>query len=159
MKFPRFSRRFVALVPLAAALLLPAHSASAGDCCAAPETASVAAPVAVHLLSFAAVPDAPWLYQPVATAGRPGTPKGSRQFDYMFERHLWLMGGLQTVPTGLPLTAETSTADRNAFSQAGLGVGYRLSPAVRAVTNWKTGLGQSSVSPGSQFTVGVALRY
>jgi hypothetical protein len=77
----------------------------------------------------------------------------------MAARHVWLMGGVRTVATGLPLTAETSRADRTAFSQAGLGLGYMVSPTLRAVTNWNTGLGAASVSRGSQFTVGVALRY
>jgi hypothetical protein len=159
MNFLRFPHRILALAPLALALLLPARLVAAGDCCTAPDFTFRAVAGPARLLSPLAASKAPWMYRPIA--GSPGarTRDGSRQFDYRYKRHLWLMGGVQTVPTGLPLTAETSAADRNAFSQAGLGVGYRLTPAVRAVTNWKTGLGQNSVSPGSQFTVGVALRY
>jgi hypothetical protein len=77
----------------------------------------------------------------------------------MLKRHLWLSGGVNTVATGLPLTTEASNSARTSFSQAGLGLGYTLSPAVRAITSWRRGLGTANVSPGSQFTVGVALRY
>ena len=46
-----------------------------------------------------------------------------------------------------------------AYSLAGLGLGYGVSPSVRAISNWATGLGPYTVLPGNQFTVGVALRY
>ena len=65
----------------------------------------------------------------------------------------------QLVPAGRPLTPETSAADRTLFSQAGVGVGYTLSPTLRATSNWNTGLGRYNVSPGSQFTLGIAVRY
>ncbi len=59
----------------------------------------------------------------------------------------------------MPLTAAASNADRTVYSLAGLGLGYTVSPAVRAATNWTTGLGPGTVSPGSQFTVGVVWRH
>ncbi|MGY3091258.1 hypothetical protein ACVWYF_004324 [Hymenobacter sp. UYAg731] len=91
-----------------------------------------------------------------AAARTGGSPK---QFNYMVQRHLWVMGGVHTLPTGIPFSSETSNADRTAYSQAGLGVGYMISPAVRAISNWNTGLGRASATPGSQFTVGVSLHY
>ena len=69
------------------------------------------------------------------------------------------MGGVHTLPTGQPLGSNTSNAERTFYSQAGVGLGYSLSPAVRAITNWNTGLGHFSATPGSQFTVGVSLHY
>lgn len=97
---------------------------------------------------------------PAAHLGRAARAGGgSKQFNYMVQPHLWLMGGVHALPTGLPFSPETSNADRTAFSQAGLGVGYALSPAVRAISNWNTGLGRFSATPGSQFTVGVSLHY
>ena len=160
MYFAPHFRRFFLLALLAVALL-PARPAAARGCCAAHDPDSVAAVAAapVRRLSLATVPDAPWMYMHFGSARRVRTHSGSRQFDYMFEPHLWLMGSYLTVPTGLPLIAITGSTDRNSFSQAGVGVGYMLTHSLRAITNWKTGLGQSSVSPGSQFTVGVALRY
>ena len=109
---------------------------------------------------WAALPLSSWMFKsPALVAGRPRPAADSRQVDYLVDRHFWLMGEVRTLPTGVPLTPATSNADRTAYSLAGLGVGYTLSPSLRAITNWATGLGPYTVSPGSQFTVGVAWRY
>lgn len=107
---------------------------------------------------WAAAPLAAWMFVAPTIASLPKRDAGSRQFEYRFERHFWLMGGVRTLPAGLPLTLATSSADRTAYSLAGLGLSYGLSPAVRATTNWTTGIGPNTVSPGSQFTVGLSLR-
>lgn len=150
---------FRRLFPFAVALLLlPTGPAVAGECCASIDPATPAPAAPARRLTLAAAPATPWMFMnPVASH----LPKraGSRQFDYMVEPHFWLMGGVQLVPTGLPLTPETSAADRTSFSQAGVGVGYMLSPTLRAISNWHTGLGRYNVSPGSQFTLGIAVRY
>ena len=100
------------------------------------------------------------MYRAPAAVGAPlGRVQGGSQFAYMVERHVWLTGGVRTVPTGQPLGPNASNAERTAFSQAGLGLGYTLSEAVRAITNWNAGLGPTSVSPGNQFTVGVTWRH
>ena len=104
MYFAPHFRRFFLLALLAVALL-PARPAAARGCCAAHDPDSVAAVAAapVRRLSLATVPDAPWMYMHFGSARRVRTHSGSRQFDYMFEPHLWLMGSYLTVPTGLPL--------------------------------------------------------
>lgn len=157
------SRHFFHSLFLAGAALVlsaPAAPVAAAGCCVAGEPAPAPAPPLPGRPGprWASAPLAPWMFA-TPVAGRPRRAAGGRQFDYMFERHLWLMGGVRTVPTGRPLDAETSNADRTAFSQAGLGLGYVLSPAVRAISSWTTGLGPNTVSPGSQFIVGVAWRY
>ena len=153
------ARTFHRLFPFAVAmLLLPAGPAVAGECCAATDHATPAAEATARRLTLAAASATPWMFMNPVVSHLPKRA-GSRQFDYMVEHHLWLMGGVQLVPTGLPLTPETSAADRTSFSQAGVGVGYRLSPTLRATSNWNTGLGRYNVSPGSQFTLGIAVRY
>ena len=151
-------RIFRRLFPVAVAMLLSAVPAVAGGCCAATAPVTPAAEATASPLPLAAAPDAPWMYRSPVVGHLPRRA-GSRQFDYMVEQRLWLMGGVRTVPTGVLLTPETSAGDRNSFSQAGVGLGYMLSPALRAVSNWNTGLGRYNVSPGSQFTLGIALRY
>ena len=151
MPATRTFRRFFLFA--AALLLLPASPAVAGECCAATDPVTPAAEIPARRRPLAAVP---WMYlNPVASHLPRRT--GSRMFDYMAGPRLWLTGGLRTLPTGLLLTAETSNADRNTFAQAGLGLGYLLLPKVRAISSWNTGFGRYSVSPGSQFAVGVAL--
>ena len=153
------ARTFRRLFPFAVAmLLLPTGPAMAGECCAATDPATPAVEAAARCLTLATAPATPWMFiHPVV--GRLPKPAGSRQLDYLFEQHLWLMGGVQQVPTGLLLTPETSAADRRSFSQAGVGVGYMVSPRLRAISNWNAGLGRYNVSPGNQFTVGIAVRY
>ncbi len=145
------------LFPLAAALLLlPAGPAVAGKCCAATDTLLPEAHA--RRLALSAMFDAPWMFMNPVTGHLPKR-SGSRQFDYMFEHHFWLTGGVQVLPTGLLFTPETSAADRSSFSQARIGVGYMLSAKLRAISNWNAGLGRYNVSPGNQFTVGIAVRY
>lgn len=148
---------------LALARPLLTAAAPAAGCCAAGLAPAGLAGAALPLASLPAEPLAYWIFLALAarsrgTAGR-GPASGASQFAYRLERHWWLLGGVRTLPTGLPLGPQTSSADRTAYALAGLGLGYRLSPTVRALTNWNRGLGPSPVSPGSQFTVGLALHY
>ncbi|WP_210522143.1 hypothetical protein [Hymenobacter terricola] len=154
----RTARTFRRLFPFAVAMLLPAGPAVAGGCCASTDLATPAAEAPARRLTLAAAPATPWMFMSPVASHLP-RQAGSRQFNYMVEHHLWLMGGVQMVPTGLLLTPETSAGDRTSFSQAGVGVGYTLSPTLRATSNWNTGLGRYNVSPGSQFTLGIAVRY
>ena len=135
-----------------------ASPALATDCCAgSPPAPPATATPAETFAGRQAAPLAAWMFVAPTATSRPKRASG-RQFEYMFERHFWLMGGVRTLPAGLPLTPATSSADREVYSLAGLGLSYGLSPAVRATTNWTTGLGPYTVSPGSQFTVGLSLR-
>lgn len=158
----RYFLRSLFVVGTALVLSFRATPASAaGRCCGgelAPAPGRAAEWPTYPGRHWALVPLSSWMFSAPA-AGRSRSVAGSRQLDYMVERHLWLMGGVRTLPTGRPLTPATSNADRTAYSLAGLGVGYTLSPSARAITNWTTGLGPYTVSRGSQFTVGVALRY
>ena len=153
------ARTFRRLFPFAVAmLLLPAGPAVAGECCAATDPATPASEAPARRLTLSAAPATPWIFMDPVVSHLPRRA-GNRQFDYMVEHHLWLMGGVQQLPTGVLLTPETSAGDRTSFSQAGVGVGYMLSPTLRATSNWNTGLGRYNVSPGSQFTLGIAVRY
>lgn len=153
-------RTFRRLFPFAVTLLLlPARPATAADCCtAAASSDTLGTDAAPHHLLLAAVPASSWMFLEPKVGHLPKRA-GGQQFDYMVEPHLWLMGGVQQLPTGVPLTAETSAVDRTSFSQAGVGVGYMLSHKLRATSNWNTGLGRYNVAPGSQFTLGIAVRY
>lgn len=154
------ARTFRRLFPSAVAmlLLLPASPAVANECCAATDSAISAPELPARRLTLAVAPDASWMFLNPVVSHLPRRAAG-RQFDYLVKPHLWLMGGVRVVPTGVLITPETSAGDRNSFSQAGVGLGYMLSPALRAVSNWNTGLGRYNVLPGSQFTLGVAVRY
>ena len=151
------ARTFRRLFFLAVATLLMATGpAVAGNCCAATDTVLAAAHP--HRLVLSAMLDAPWMFMNPVTGHLRGR-SGNRQFDYMLEHHFWLMGGVQMLPTGLLFTPDTSAADRNSFSQARVGVGYMVSARLRAISNWNAGLGRYNVSPGNQFTLGIAVRY
>lgn len=135
-----------------------ATPALAGGCCAASASEPAAPGAAEVLAGRSEAPLAAWMFTPPAAADLPQRPAGRQQFEYRVERHFWLMGGVRVLPTGQPLTPATSRAEREAYSLAGLGLSYSVSPAVRATTNWATGLGPNTVAPGSQFTLGVSLR-
>ncbi|MEL5995239.1 hypothetical protein [Hymenobacter segetis] len=137
---------------------LEAPAVAAAPCCAAHE------PDAPGAVAEPGRRAAPWSFMAPAAhlthLARAGRADGSsKQFDYRVQQHVWLTGGVHMLPTGIPFSAETSNADRTAYSQAGLGLGYTISPAVRAISCWSTGLGRFSATPGRQFTVGVSLYY
>lgn len=134
--------RWAVLVVIAGGLGLPTPPVVAATCCAA------------------AAGGTPWSFMaPTVAPSSAARAGGSKQFGYMVQSHWWLMGGVHALPTGVPFSPETSCANRTAYSQASLGLGYSISPTVRAISNWNTGLGRFSATPGSQFAVGVRLHY
>ena len=138
------------LVGTALVLRQPAGAAEATGCCsAAPALPGGASPTPALAFTF----------RPPAPLSRiPGPAAADGQFNRRLPHHRWLMGGVHATPSAYLPMPETSNAERSAFSQAGVGIGYMVSPSLRAISNWNTGLNSTSVSPGSQFTVGISRR-
>ena len=91
-------------------------------------------------------------------------PNGLLQLNpltgYAAGRRLRFMSAWRTLPTGLADRPDRPAQARgSAYSLVGAGASYRLSPTLRATSSWATGLGRTSVVPGNQFTLGVAVKY
>lgn len=106
------------------------------------------------------LPGKTWLYAaPAAPNAGLSARLRHRTQQVLGEKHLLFNAGVRTLPAGLPLGPDVSNADRNAYSLAGARLGYRVGRTVYATTSWSTGLGQYSVAPGGQFTIGFAVNY
>jgi hypothetical protein len=159
LKIPTINRlrqaffRPVLLAGTALAFLASAPAAQATGCCSDAAHAPVA-PVSIS------EPSPAYMFQtPAQLRHLPKSTAGNGQFNHQLPHRLWLTGGVHAVPSAYLPTPETSNAERSAFSQAGLGLGYAVSPSLRAISSWHTGLNTTSVSRGSQFTLGVAWRH
>lgn len=132
--------------------VVPGHPGSsalpAGACCVVPQQ-----------------PDPVWMFRPVPASASPlgGLLKKNPLTGYAAGQHLRFMTAWRSLPTGLAdrpdRPAGSLQARNSAYTLVGAGASYRLSHTLRATTNWATGVSRYSVSPGSQFTLGLSVKY
>lgn len=102
------------------------------------------------------------MFRAIPSPAKPlaGLLKKNPLTGYPAGHHLRFMTAWRSVPTGLAdRPAGSLQARSSAYTLVGAGASYRLSHTLRATTNWATGVSRYSVSPGSQFTLGVAVKY